>query len=62
MNEFVSDTLLSSASRERGLYRPDVLADIVNRQGVGSRQLWGALNLELWFQTYIDGGANARTL
>lgn len=60
VREFVSDTLLSQASRERGLYRPEALANIANSQGVGGRQLWGALNLEMWFQTYIDeSGAGA---
>ena len=60
VREFVSDTLLSQSSRERGLYQPNALANISNSQGVGGRQLWGALNLEMWFQTYIDGkGAGA---
>jgi len=60
VREFVSDTLLSQSSLERGLYRPDALANIANSQGVGGRQLWGALNLEMWFQTYIDeNGAGA---
>jgi len=60
VREFVSDTLLSQRSRERGLYKPEALANISNSQGVGGRQLWGALNLEMWFQTYIDNnGAGA---
>lgn len=54
VREFVIDTLLSKASRERGLYRHDALENMIKNQGVIGRQLWGALNLELWFQTYID--------
>jgi len=55
VRDFVNDTLLSQASYERGLYRKESLQNMTNSQGVGSRQLWGALNLELWHQRYIDG-------
>ena len=53
--DFMNDTLLSQASLQRGIYRPEALKNMVNAQGLGSRQLWGALSLELWHQTYIDG-------
>ena len=54
VREFVADTLLGRRSRERGIYRPEALAVMLNEQGVGGRQLWGALWLELWHQTFID--------
>jgi len=58
VRDFVNDTLLSKSSIERGLYRKESLNNMANSQGVGSRQLWGALSLELWHQRYIDGGGN----
>jgi asparagine synthase (glutamine-hydrolysing) len=54
VREFVADTLLSQRSRERGIYRPQALDAMLTNPGVGGRQLWGALNLELWHQTFID--------
>ena len=40
--------------QQRGLFTVEALDRMLNNQGVGSRQLWGALSLELWFQTFID--------
>ena len=54
VREFVSDVLLSSASVDRGLYRREALEAMLTRQGVGSRELWGALSLELWHRQFID--------
>ena len=54
VREFVADTLLSQKSIERGIYKPEVLNSMLESHGVGGRQLWGALSLELWHQTYID--------
>jgi asparagine synthase (glutamine-hydrolysing) len=54
VREFVADVLLSRRSRERGIYRPHALETMLTDLGVGGRQLWGALNLELWHQKFID--------
>lgn len=54
VRDFVADTLLSQRSLERGIYKPEVLKSMLESHGVGGRQLWGALSLELWHQTYID--------
>jgi asparagine synthase (glutamine-hydrolysing) len=54
VREFVADTLLGRRSKERGIYRPEALEGMLRDQGVGGRQLWGALCLELWHQTFID--------
>jgi asparagine synthase (glutamine-hydrolysing) len=54
VKEFVYDTMLSSASRQRNIYTNDAIEKMLTDQGVGGRQLWGALSLELWHQTYID--------
>jgi len=54
IRNFVGDVLLSRASKERGIFRPEALEAMLTKQGVGSRQLWGALCLELWHQRFID--------
>lgn len=54
VRDFVGDTLLSKASIERGIYKKKALVQMMGDQGLGSRQLWGALNLELWHKRFID--------
>ena len=54
VRDFVSDTLLSQRSLQRGIFKPDSLHAMLDKQGVGGRQLWGALSLELWHQRFID--------
>jgi asparagine synthase (glutamine-hydrolysing) len=54
VRDFVGDILLSQRSRERGVFRPSALEAMLSRQGVGSRQLWGALSLELWHRSFMD--------
>lgn len=54
VRDFVGDVLLSSRSLQRGIYKPSSLQAMIDQQGVGGRQLWGALSLELWHQQFID--------
>jgi asparagine synthase (glutamine-hydrolysing) len=54
VRDFAGDILLSQRSRERGVYRPAALEAMLSRHGVGGRQLWGALSLELWHRRFID--------
>lgn len=54
VRDFVHDTLLSRASRERGIFREDELERLVQSEAGFGRQLWGALCLELWYQTFVD--------
>lgn len=54
VRDFVADTLLSSKSLERKIFSKKALQSMINSQGVGGRQLWGALCLELWHQVFID--------
>jgi asparagine synthase (glutamine-hydrolysing) len=56
VRDFVGDVLCSRRSVERGVFRPEALEDLLRRQGVGARRLWGALCLELWHQQFIDAG------
>ena len=54
VREFIGDVLLGRRSLERGIYRPEALRAMLTDPGVGGRQLWGALNLELWHREFID--------
>jgi len=54
VRDFVADTLLSQCSLQRGIFKPEALRAMLDQQGVGGRQLWGALSLELWHQRFID--------
>lgn len=54
VRDFVADTLLSSRSLQRGIFNPQALQSMLNDQGVGGRQLWGALSLELWHRQFLD--------
>lgn len=54
VRDFVGDTLLSPRSLQRGIFKPEALKNMMTSQGVGGRQLWGALSLELWHRRFID--------
>ena len=54
VREFVTDTLTTRRSRERGLFDPAALARLIDRETVFGRQLWGVLCLELWHREFID--------
>jgi asparagine synthase (glutamine-hydrolysing) len=54
VREFARDVLLGRRSLERGIFRRDALEAMLGRHGVGARQLWGALSLELWHRQFID--------
>jgi asparagine synthase (glutamine-hydrolysing) len=55
--EFIADTLLSQKSRERGIFKTEKLENIISNEQPFGRQIWGMLNLELWFQTFIDNSS-----
>ncbi len=57
VKDFVSDILLSKRSKDRGIYTTDAMEKMLSKPGVGGRQLWGALCLELWHQKFIDRNA-----
>lgn len=55
LNEFVSDTLLSTSCRERGLFDQKGLENLIRKEDKFGRQIWGALCLELWHKVFLDG-------
>lgn len=49
---FIEDIIFSRESKQRGLFNIDVLKNIIKEEGRYSREMWGVLNLELWFQQF----------
>jgi asparagine synthase (glutamine-hydrolysing) len=63
LRELVHDTLTSSAARQRGLFRVEVITRLLREQEGGrhdhGRALWTLLCLELWFRSVLDAAAAA---
>jgi asparagine synthase (glutamine-hydrolysing) len=61
LKPMVDDLLSPATIKRRGLFEPDAVARLIreNEQGVGDHALriWTLLVLEIWQQTFIDGGA-----
>ena len=57
--DFFRDVLLSSACRNRGLFDSTQIEKLIEHDEPFSRRLWGVLNLELWFQQFIDSGSQS---
>ncbi len=61
LKEMVDDLLSESRIRDRGLFRPEAVRTFVDEHRRGeqdwSMQIWQFLTLELWMQTFLDGGA-----
>jgi len=61
LREMADDLLSESQLRSRGLFRPAAVRRFVDEHRSGrqdwSMQIWQFLTLELWMQTFLDGGA-----
>jgi asparagine synthase (glutamine-hydrolysing) len=61
LREMTDDLLSPAQVRQRGLFRPEAIRRFVEEHRRGredwSMQLWQFLTLELWMQTFLDGGA-----
>jgi asparagine synthase (glutamine-hydrolysing) len=57
LKEFVFDHLSASCLKEMGLFRPEIVQQILQMHAAGKRdyshQIWGLLSLSLWWQQYI---------
>lgn len=51
---FVHDLLCSRKSRERGIFSHAAIERLLSGEPRFGRQLWGLINLELWFQQFQD--------
>ena len=54
LKDFVGDVFNSQKSRQRGIFDVDGILKQVQESGKFSRDVWGALNLELWHQNFHD--------
>ncbi|HEY8794668.1 MAG TPA: asparagine synthase (glutamine-hydrolyzing), partial [Gemmatimonadaceae bacterium] len=52
--DMVTDTLLSSRARERGIFDTREIEKLLTNEGAFGRRVWGALNIEMWFRQFID--------
>ncbi len=52
--DFFAEILLSSRCRQRGLFDVSEVEKLMSYEPAFSRRLWGLLNLELWYRTFID--------
>jgi asparagine synthase (glutamine-hydrolysing) len=60
LSELTTDTLLSDASRQRGIVDPQSVERLIRRHREGedhTRGLWTLLMLELWHQQFVDAPA-----
>jgi asparagine synthase (glutamine-hydrolysing) len=59
LRELFSDTLLSSASLQRGYFRPAFVRQLLDEHVAGTRdhtlRLWQLVVFERWHQQYVDG-------
>lgn len=57
---FARETLLSDAARARGLFRPEAVADLLERHHAGEdhgERIWNLIVLETWQRELVDGRA-----
>jgi asparagine synthase (glutamine-hydrolysing) len=61
LKEMVDDLLSADQVNKRGMFRPAAVQRFIDEHRSGrqdwSMQIWQFLTLELWMQTFIDGGA-----
>lgn len=58
LRDYARDMLLSRQAAERGLFRVDRVADLIDRHQAGQDhgdRLWNLLALEVWFREMVDG-------
>lgn len=57
--DLAHDVLLDRRARQRGITDPSAVASLIvaHQRGIvdAGDALWGLLNLELWYRTFIDG-------
>lgn len=54
LKEYALDILTSQKAKQRGYLNTKALEKQINDSGKFSRDLWGALNLEIWHRKFID--------
>ena len=62
MRDFTYDTLLSTTSRQRGIFDPNYVRQLLDNHMNGENRaywIWALLMLEMWFRMWIDADAFA---
>lgn len=54
LKSYVMDIFSSQVTKERGIVNVDALLGHLDKAGKFNRDIWGALNLEIWFRKFID--------
>ncbi len=54
LKEYALDILTSQKAKQRGYLNTHAIEKQINESGKFSRDLWGALNLEMWHRKFID--------
>ena len=54
LKDYALDILTSSKAKNRAHLNINAIEQQINTSGKFSRDLWGALNLEMWYRTFID--------
>lgn len=54
LKAYALEILTSKKARERGYLNTRAIEQEINASGKFNRDLWGALNLELWYRKFID--------
>ncbi|WP_323594875.1 asparagine synthase (glutamine-hydrolyzing) [Aliarcobacter butzleri] len=54
LKEYALDILTSQKAKQRGHLNIQAIEKQLNESGKFSRDLWGALNLEMWYRRFID--------
>jgi asparagine synthase (glutamine-hydrolysing) len=54
VRDLCNDVLLGPTARARGVFNPREIEKLMTYEGAFGRRVWGALNLEMWFQKFID--------
>ena len=54
LKEYALDILTSQKAKQRGYLNTQAIEKQINESGKFSRDLWGALNLEMWHRKFID--------
>ncbi len=61
LREYSREVLLDAGTRERGMFRPDAVAGLLDRHAAGthdhSQAIWTLLVHELWHREFVDAAA-----
>lgn len=54
LKEYALDILISTKAKNRGYLNSDIIEKQIKQSSKFSRDMWGALNIEMWYRKFID--------